>query len=125
MNAAESFFLTRSVMTSPVVTFIAAMIETVPCRTYSNSRRASRPGRTGISGYLRDFAWMPVFSSTLASTAAGGGSRYSRHTAPARTQNVSSSARLSQPRTLCGRTFASPSTRPTVAADIARPRPRR
>ena len=111
----------RSAMTSPVVTFIAATMEMVPWRTYSNSRRAPRPGRAGICGCLRDFAWMPVFSSTLISTVPGGGFRYRRQTCPALAQNAGSSARLSQPRTLCGRTLASPSTRPTVAAEIARP----
>ncbi|MDQ1248739.1 MAG: hypothetical protein QG597_3112 [Actinomycetota bacterium] len=47
MNVSELFFITRSVRTSPVWTSRAAMIETVPCRTYSNSRRAIRPGRQG------------------------------------------------------------------------------
>ena len=46
-------------MTWPVVTFMAAMMEMVPCRTYSNSRRAFRPVLAGISGCLRDLAWMP------------------------------------------------------------------
>jgi hypothetical protein len=49
--------------------------ETVPCRLYSNSRRASRPGRPGMSGRIRVFAWPPVFSSMLISTVPGGGSR--------------------------------------------------
>ena len=125
MNAAESLRWTRPAITSPVVTFIAAMMEMVPCRTYSNSRRASRPALTGACGCLRDFAWMPVFSSMLTSTVPGGGCRYRWHTAPALTQNAGSSARLSQPRTLCGRTLASASTRPTVAGEIGRPRSRR
>ena len=75
MKATELLRSTRSAITSPVATFIAAMMETVPCRTYSNSRRASRPGRAGICGCLRDLAWMPVFSSTLISTVPGGGFR--------------------------------------------------
>jgi hypothetical protein len=61
-------------------TFIAAMIETVPWRLHSNSRRASRPGRAGISGRVRVFAWMPVFSSMLTRTVPGGGSRHRRQT---------------------------------------------
>src|SRR5438128_1125261 len=52
---------------------------------------------------------MPVFSSTLISTVPGGGFRYRRHTTPALTQKAGSSAQLSQPRTLCGRTLASAS----------------
>ncbi len=65
---------------------------------------------------------MPVFSSMLTSMVPGGGFRYRRHTAPARIQKEGSSARLSQPRTLCGRTLASASARPTVAGEMARPR---
>jgi hypothetical protein len=72
-------------------TFIAAMIETVPWRLHSNSRRASRPGRAVISGRVRVFAWMPVFSSMLTRTVPvfssmltrtvpGGGSRHRRQT---------------------------------------------
>src|SRR6266568_5973175 len=122
VKAAESLRWMRSAMTWPVATFIAAMMEMVPWRAYSNSRRASRPCRAGIRGCLRDLAWMPVFSSTLISTVPGGGFRYRRQICPARSQNAGSSARLSQPRTLCGRTLASASTRPTVAAETARPR---
>ncbi|HEY3952523.1 MAG TPA: hypothetical protein VGM53_04050 [Streptosporangiaceae bacterium] len=126
VNVWELLRWMRSAMTSPVVTFMAAMMETVPCRAYSNSRRASRPGRPGIWGCLRDLAWMPVFSSTLIRTVPGGGFRYRRQTCPALAQKEGSSARLSQPRTLCGRTLAPASTRPTVAGEIARLRsPRR
>ncbi len=39
-----------AVIDALAATFIAAMTETVPCRTYSNSRRASRPARAGICG---------------------------------------------------------------------------
>jgi hypothetical protein len=46
--------------------FIAVMIETVPCRTYSNSRRA------WTCGCLRDLAWLPFFSSTPVSMVPGG-----------------------------------------------------
>src|SRR6266487_261777 len=59
MKVAEWLRRMRSAMTSPVVTFIAAMLETVLCRTYSNSRRASRPGRAAMAGCLRDLAWKP------------------------------------------------------------------
>jgi [ribosomal protein S5]-alanine N-acetyltransferase len=67
--------LSSSLLVRGFATFLAAMIETVPCRLYSNSRRASRPGRPGMSGRIRVFAWMPVFSSMLISTVPGGGSR--------------------------------------------------
>src|SRR5664280_299975 len=40
----------------PAVTSIAASSDTVPCRTYSNSRRSGRPGRIGRLGCLRDLA---------------------------------------------------------------------
>jgi len=53
MKVMESFFRIRWPMTCPVETFIAAMMETVPWRTYSNSRRESRPGAAGTSGCLR------------------------------------------------------------------------
>ena len=75
MKVTELLRAIRWAMTSPVATFMAAMMETVPCRTYSNSRRASRPGLPGISGCVRDLAWMPVFSSMLISTVPGGRSR--------------------------------------------------
>src|SRR5712691_2353229 len=75
MKAAESLRRIRWLMTSPAVTSIAAMMDTVPCRLYSNSRRASLPGRPGMSGRMRVFAWMPVFSSMLIRTVPGGGSR--------------------------------------------------
>lgn len=39
--------------------------QSVPCRSYSNSRRSSRPGFIGLVGCLRSRAWMPVFSSVL------------------------------------------------------------
>ena len=35
----------------------------VPWRMYSNSCSAGLPGRTGLSGYLRSNAWIPVISS--------------------------------------------------------------
>ena len=107
-------------MTSPVVTFIAARIETVPCRMYSNSR--GRPG--GVDGHLGVLAGFRLDAGLLIDADQHGAGRRVQvqpAIAPARTQNVASSARLSEPRTLCGRTFASPSTRPTVDADIARP----
>ena len=53
MNVAESLRVIRSVTICPVCTYRAAMIETVPWRTYSNSRRATRPGRAGRSRCLR------------------------------------------------------------------------
>ena len=61
----------RSVRTWPVWTFRAAMIETVPWRTYSNSRRAP-PGASGLVGVFAERAVIPVFSSTLITTAFGG-----------------------------------------------------
>ena len=75
MKVTESLRGIRWAMTSPAATFMAAMMETVPCRTYSNSRRVSLPGPAGMSGCVRVFAWMPVFSSMLISTVPGGGSR--------------------------------------------------
>ena len=64
-----------SVITCPVAICRAATMETVPLRTYSDSRRASRPGRGGRSGYLRYLAWIPVFSSMQITTVPGGGRR--------------------------------------------------
>ena len=75
MKVTESLRRIRLAMISPTATFIAAMIETVPCRLYSDSRRASRPGRPGMSGRIRVFAWTPVFSPVLVSTVPGGGFR--------------------------------------------------
>jgi hypothetical protein len=49
LNAIESLRVTGSATTCPVATCSAAMIETVPLRTYSNSRRGRRPGRGGRS----------------------------------------------------------------------------
>jgi hypothetical protein len=57
---------------SPVATFIAAISDTVPCRTYPNSRPPGPPRRVGC---LRGLAWMPVFSSMPSSAALGGGMR--------------------------------------------------
>jgi hypothetical protein len=45
----------------PSATFRAAISETVPCRTYSNSRRSGRCGAARRVRCLRDLAWMPVF----------------------------------------------------------------
>jgi len=75
VKAAESLRVTGSVTTCPVATCSAAMMETVPLRTYSNSRRAGRPGAGRRPGYLRCFAWMPVFSSMQITMASGGGRR--------------------------------------------------
>ncbi|MFH8739434.1 hypothetical protein [Streptomyces sp. NPDC017964] len=46
--------------------------ETVPWRTYSNSRRRTRPGADGRSGCLRERAAIAVFSSTDTTTERGG-----------------------------------------------------
>ena len=46
-----------------------------PVPDVPNSRRASRRARPGISGWVRDLAWMPVFSSMLIRTVPGGGFR--------------------------------------------------
>ena len=54
---------------------LAATMETVPLRTYSNSRLASRLRCAGRSGYLRYLAWIPVFSSMQITTVPGGGRR--------------------------------------------------
>ena len=75
MKATELLRATGSMITWPVATCSAAMMETVPLRTYSNSRRAGRPGAGSRSGYLRYFAWMPVFSSMQTTTVPGGGRR--------------------------------------------------
>src|SRR6478609_2021462 len=122
MNAWELLRSMRWAMTWPVATSMAAMMETVPWRRYSNSRRSTWPGWVRIVGWRRDLAWMPVFSSTLTSSVSGERSRYRRHTCPAWAQKAGLSVRLSQPRTLCGRTLASARTRPTVEADSTRPR---
>lgn len=47
MKVTESLRRIRWLTTSPVETFIAATMETVPWRRYSHSRRASRPGPGG------------------------------------------------------------------------------
>ena len=59
----------------PAVTSIAASSDTVPCRTYSNSRRSGRPGRIGRLGCLRDLACIEVFSSPLSKIVFSGGLR--------------------------------------------------
>ncbi|MGH3901837.1 MAG: hypothetical protein ACRDTA_26995 [Pseudonocardiaceae bacterium] len=69
---AESFRAMIFGWTVPVVTFMAAIRETVPWRTYSNSRRWACPARTGRVARLRERACMAVFSSTLHSTVSGG-----------------------------------------------------
>ena len=75
MKVSESFFLMIFGWTVPVVTFIAAISDTVPWRTYSNSRRSTWPDRTGRVRRLRERACMQVFSSTLNSTVSAGRSR--------------------------------------------------
>src|SRR5450759_5044008 len=47
--------------TVPSVTFIAAISETVPWRTYSNSRSSGRPRRNAAVARLRLLACMAVF----------------------------------------------------------------
>lgn len=118
MKVAESLRLIGSTITCPVATCSAAMMETVPLRMYSNSRRAARPGAARRSGYLRYLAWIPVFSSMQITTVSAGGRRYRSHTAAACAQNCSSSARLSHPRTRCGRSSSSARTRPIWEAEI-------
>src|SRR5664280_3568092 len=76
MNVTESFRSMMLAKTVPSTTFIAAINETVPWRRYSNSLRVAHPGATARDGYLRDLAWIPVFSSMLSSTASGGGLIY-------------------------------------------------
>lgn len=121
MKVAESLRLIGSTTTCPVATCSAATMETVPLRTYSNSRRPARPGAARRSGYLRYLAWIPVFSSTQTTTVSGGGRRYRSQTAPACAQNCSSSARWSQPRTRCGRSSSSARRRPIWEAEIPVP----
>ena len=75
VKAAELLRATGSATTCPVAACSAAMMETVPLRTYSNSRRAGWPGAGSRPGYLRYFAWMPVFSSMQITTVSGGGRR--------------------------------------------------
>src|SRR5215208_2518535 len=50
--------------TCPVCTQNAARRSAVPCRTYSNSRRAGWPGATGWLGAAGSRTPIPVFSST-------------------------------------------------------------
>ena len=97
------------------------MMDTVPWRTYSSSRRAAWPGAGGRCGYLRDLAWIPVFSSMQTTTVPGSGRRYTSHTAAAWSQNWSSSRRLSQPRTLCGARSRPARTRPAWDTEIPVP----
>ena len=75
MKVTELLLVIGSAITCPVATCSAAMMETVPLRTYSNSRRARRPRRARRSGYLRYLAWIPVFSSMQTTTVSGGGRR--------------------------------------------------
>ena len=56
MKVTESLRAIGSVTTWPLATCSAAMMETVPLRTYSNSWRTGRRGRGGLSGYLRYLA---------------------------------------------------------------------
>jgi len=67
--------------TVPSVTFIAAISETVPWRTYSNSRSSGRPRRNAAVARLRLLACMAVFSSMLNNTASPGGFKYKAQTA--------------------------------------------
>src|SRR5664279_5259870 len=97
MKVVESLLVMIFGWTVPSVTFIAAIREAVPCRTYSNSRSSGRPRRAARVRRLRLRAWIAVFSSTLNSTASSGGVRYSAHTACAFLMNSGSGGRLSQP----------------------------
>lgn len=121
VKVTESLRLIGSAMTCPVATSSAATMETVPLRTYSNSRRASRPGRAGCSGYLRYLAWILVFSSMQITTVPGGGRRYTLHTAAAWAQNCSSPRRFSHPRTRCGTSSSPARIRPAWLAEIPVP----
>src|SRR5450631_750955 len=49
-ESAESLRAIGSAMTCPVAACSAAVMEIVPLRTYSNSRRASRPGLAAAQG---------------------------------------------------------------------------
>ncbi len=100
-------------------------METVPWRTYSNSRRVRCPGRPGWSGCLRERAVIPVFSSTLNTTALSGQVRYSAHTPAALVKNSGSAGRVSQPRTRCGLRSTLFRIRPIWEAETASPEIRR
>jgi hypothetical protein len=56
VKVTESLRAIGPAITWPVAASNAAMIETVPLRMYSNSRRAPRPRRAAPSGYLRCLA---------------------------------------------------------------------
>src|SRR4051794_36045062 len=78
MKVAESLRLMIFGWTVPAVTFMAAISDTVPWRTYSNSRRSTRPGRAGRVARVRERACMAGFSSTLNSTVSAGWSGWER-----------------------------------------------
>ena len=73
MKVTELLALISVAFTLPVATSIAAISEAVPWRTYSNSRRAGRPDRTGWVGCLRLLVRVAVFSSMDSTTAFFGG----------------------------------------------------
>jgi hypothetical protein len=88
-----------SAITCPVWTSSAAVMETVPCRTYSNSRCRGRPLAAGRSACLRLRADIAVFSSTDTTTEPGGQERYRSQISAAFPKNNGSSGRVSQPLT--------------------------
>jgi hypothetical protein len=67
--------------TVPSVTFIAAISQAVPWRTYSSSRSSGRPRRNAAVARLRLLACMAVLSSMLNNPASVGGFRYKAQTA--------------------------------------------
>ena len=68
MWAAKSFSprvaWTVGAITRPVATSKFPIKHGVPCRLYSNSIFSVWPGRIGLVGAIRSFAWTPVISST-------------------------------------------------------------
>src|SRR5918912_1978756 len=92
--------------TCPVATSKLMKNEQVPWRVYSNSRRATCPGRGGRSGAKRSSACTCVSSSVLTvrwpAWARSGAVRYTAHTSAILASRSASPAGVSQYRTRCG-----------------------
>jgi hypothetical protein len=95
---------------------------------YSNSRRSTKPGRTGKVGAARSSACTPVISSILRvsmpAAARSGASRYVSHTSRHFSSNWSSRGVLIQPRVRCGLRSASRRKRPMEPAEMSSTMPR-
>lgn len=118
VKCAEVFRGSSSTITWPVCTSKAAVMDAVPCLTYSNSRRLEWPGRAERSGCLRERAAIAVFSSTDTTIEPAGQDRYRSQISAAFSKNAGSSGRVSHPRTRCGFSSSPARIRPTCEDEI-------